>query len=56
MKKSVKSLWFWLISFLPYRRVKFNSVIGEELKRDLEPISFMVLNKNNKQRRRRFRI
>jgi len=56
MKEKLKSLWFWLICFLPYRRVKLNSVIGKELKRGLEPINCMVINKNNKQRRRRFII
>ncbi len=45
MKKSIKSFYFWLISFLPYKRVKVNSVIGKELKSPLESITLKVPSK-----------
>jgi len=45
--EKLKSLWLWLISFLPYRRVKVNSVIGKELKNPLKPINLNVASKVN---------
>ncbi len=49
--EKIVDIWCWLVSFLPYRKKKLNSVIGMGLKNPLDPIQLKIPKQKQKRRK-----